>query len=235
MGLGLYTKILDRLGDRLDAPTRRGALRRCRRRGLAVSTVIDVGASDGRWSKVAAQYLAAQKYFLVEANPVHGEALENLKRRWPACDYILAAAGDHDGTLYFNSSDPFGGLASHEPLMGQSCTELPAVRIDTLGDRHQLPAPFLIKLDTHGFEIPILEGAAATLKQTQILIIEAYNFTIAQDSLRFHELCAYLEARGFRCLDLFDVLYRPKDGCLWQMDLVFAAKDLPCFQDLAWN
>jgi hypothetical protein len=46
----------------------------------------------------------------------------------------------------------------------------------------------------------------------------------------FPELCLYLAERGFRCLDMFDPLYRPKDEALWQMDLVFARADRPEFQ-----
>jgi hypothetical protein len=64
--------------------------------------------------------------------------------------------------------------------------------------------------------------AVMVLKQTQLIVVEAYNFTLVGGCLRFHELCAFLEERGFRCLDLFDVMHRPGDGVLWQMDLIFA-------------
>jgi len=36
--------------------------------------------------------------------------------------------------------------------------------------------PYLIKLDTHGVEIPILNGSAQTLKDTNVLVVEVYNF-----------------------------------------------------------
>jgi hypothetical protein len=85
-----------------------------------------------------------------------------------------------------------------------------------------LVGPYLLKLDTHGYEVPVLIGASHVLTHTELLIIEAYNFTLGPGSLRFHELCAWLEARGFRCCDLADPMRRPHDGTLWQMDLAFA-------------
>jgi len=96
--------------------------------------------------------------------------------------------------------------------------------IDSLVAERGLPPPFLVKLDTHGFEAPILAGAAETLRRAELLVIEAYNFRLTPECLRFHELIAYLEQRGFRCLDICEVSRRA-DGVLWQMDLFFARGD----------
>ena len=94
-----------------------------------------------------------------------------------------------------------------------------------------MPPPYLIKLDTHGFEVPILEGAAAALGQTNLIFIEVYNFQLTERSFRFHEMCAYMEQRGFRCTDVFDVMRRPKDQTLWQMDMVFMPANSAQFAD----
>ncbi len=93
----------------------------------------------------------------------------------------------------------------------------------------QLSGPFLLKLDTHGFEVPIFEGAGATLANTVAIIVETYNFKIGAEGLLFHEMCAWLQPRGFRCIDVVDVMRRPGDDLLWQMDLVFVRSDWPEF------
>jgi hypothetical protein len=102
--------------------------------------------------------------------------------------------------------------------------------VDGLVRKHSLAGPFLLKLDTHGFEVSIFEGATNTLADCAMLIVEAYNFTLCAGCLRFPELCAYLEARGFRCVDLFDILVRPRDQAFWQMDMVFIPASSPVFQ-----
>jgi hypothetical protein len=96
------------------------------------------------------------------------------------------------------------------------------IALDDKIENRRLRGPFLLKLDTHGFELPILRGAARILSHSSLLVIESYNFDIAPECLRFPQLCAYLEGQGFRCIDICDVLHRPGDGCLWQFDLFFA-------------
>ena len=101
--------------------------------------------------------------------------------------------------------------------------------IDTEVGRLGLSGPFLIKLDTHGFEVPILEGASTTLVRTEALLIEAYNFPIHPDALMFADLCHWLGDRGFRPFDLVDVMRRPVDRALWQFDMVFLRAESPEF------
>ncbi|MDV3001973.1 MAG: hypothetical protein N5P05_003579 [Chroococcopsis gigantea SAG 12.99] len=63
--------------------------------------------------------------------------------------------------------------------------------------------------------------AKETLYQTEMIIVETYNFGIAPGSLRFYQICQYLETKGFRCVDMCDPLFREKDKAFWQIDLFF--------------
>ncbi len=209
------------------------AFARLASRPVAISTVIDVGASDGRWSEMIRPYYPQARYMLIEANAIHEPGLKQYKQRHPTDDYVLAAAGDYEGEIYFNMDDPFGGVASHEDRPGYK--SLPVTTIDTQVHKRNLQPPFLIKLDTHGFEVPILEGATKTLAETNMLVIEVYNFQIEPASLRFHEMCSFMEAKGFRPVDLISPLYRPKDDALWQFDLLFIRADRPEFQYNAYE
>jgi FkbM family methyltransferase len=194
-----------------------------------ISTVIDVGASNGSWTRLVRPHFPDAKFLLIEAQAApHEEGLRALKAEDPAVDYVVAAAGPREGTIHFDASDPLGGVASDSPT-GEHDIVVPVTTIDAEIARRALRPPFLIKLDTHGFEVPILEGAAAALRSTGGLIIEAYGFQLRPEALRFHELCAWLEARGFRCVDIADVMYRPSDGALWQMDLFFIPSSSPVF------
>lgn len=201
------------------------ALNRITSRGLEIQTVIDVGASDGRWSKCAQQFYPNAFYYLIEANPCHEVELQQFKHHTPQLDYIIAAAGDTAGELYFDAGDPFGGIASHAPLDKSACITVPATTIDQEVEKKQLRPPFLVKLDTHGFEVPILDGAEHTLQHTHLLVIETYNFDIGKESLRFWEMCALLYLKGFRPIDICDPLYRVFDNSFWQFDLLFIPND----------
>ena len=85
--------------------------------------------------------------------------------------------------------------------------------------------PFMVKLDTHGAEESILVGAEQTLSRSTAWIIEAYNQRITPDCLLFWELRGSMATHGFRPIDLVDVLHRPHDETLWQMDLSFVRSD----------
>lgn len=188
--------------------------------GLKINSVIDIGASNGSWSKMARQYFPNAFYMLIEANDVHTQDLLNFKSQYPNVDYIVAAAGDSIGEIYFDANDPFGGQASHS-LHSQNYITVPMTTVDEQVKQKFLHPPFLLKLDTHGFEAPILKGAQDTLKKTDLIIIETYNFKLTPDSLKFWEMCSHMEEYGFRPIDLCDPLHRPKDHAFWQMDIFF--------------
>ncbi len=191
------------------------------KRKLEFKTLVDIGASDGRWTAMALRHFPQHNYLLVEAQPVHVPALEKFKASQPNVQLALAAAGESPGTINFDATDPFGGIASVHPFPANNIV-VPVTTLDHEIRTRNLEGPFLIKFDTHGFEVPILNGAAETLEQTAVIIIECYNFRIAPPCLLFHEMCALLEKKGFRCIDLIDPTRRPLDNCLWQLDLVFA-------------
>jgi len=92
-----------------------------------------------------------------------------------------------------------------------------------------LPGPYLIKLDTHGYEVPILCGAKETLSKTNLLVIETYNFRLLGSSLLFHEIIAYMRERGFGVIDISEPHWRVLDFAFWQIDLFFVRLDRPEF------
>jgi FkbM family methyltransferase len=204
------------------------ALARRAARDPGVRTVIDVGASDGRWSRVARGILPPAHYFMVEARAEHEPGLARTAAQ-PGFSYQICAAGNRDGEIYFDATDLFGGQAS-DTAYEKNCIVVPVRRLDSLAAERALQGPFALKLDTHGYELQIFEGAREILAQARLLIVECYNFRLTPQTLLAHEMCAWLGERGFRCIDLCDPLYRPRDGALWQMDLFFVPDSDAAFE-----
>ena len=201
-------------------PSFSAAIERLALRRPSFQSVIDVGAAVGAWSSEVAARFPDRRHLLIEANPVHLSALQSVCRTNRHWAYVLKACGPECGRIFFDGRDPFGGQARAQ-LDTEAQTELPMTTIDREVESHNLTAPFLIKLDTHGFEIPIMRGAENALAHTEVLVVEAYNFLIGTEAIRFWTLCQWLETRGFLPIDMFDLLYRPHDLVLWQMDIVF--------------
>lgn len=203
-------------------------------RKRSIASVIDVGASNGSWTALSYRHFPGAKWLLVEGLPAHELTLAQFVKQAPNIQYELVLAGNRDGEghLYLGP-DHFGGAAHDRAYEGKTIAR-PMRSIDSLVAEHALPAPYFIKLDTHGFEKEILEGAAATLKQTNLVLLEVYNFELGPGTPRFAAMCNHMESLGFRCTDLVDPLRRTSDGALWQMDLFFEPISAPVFSNPSW-
>lgn len=212
--------IVDSKGARFETDlTTNDALSRCATRGIEVNSLIDVGASDGRWSLDCVKFFPDAEYLMIEAQAEHEQSLKKVIGEHSNFSYVIAAAGSKRGKIYFNNDNLFGGTAYNEPIDGG--IEVQMTSIDEEVNQRSLQPPFLIKLDTHGFEVPILEGAINTLKQASLVVIEVYNYKLLKDSLKYYEMCKYMEERGFSTIEMADVMLRQHDGSFWQMDLFF--------------
>lgn len=206
-------------------------LDRCLRLAGPIGTVIDVGASDGRWSREMMGRLPNAKYLLVEAQDVHRQPLEAFRAQTGA-EYVVAAASDHTGSLHFLDNGDLSGSASTETF-GENDIEVPCVAIDEVVTERTLPGPYLLKLDTHGHEVQILDGASKVLTDAALVIIETYSFANF-GRLMFDEMCQHMRSLGFRPAGIADLMTR-RDGLLWQSDIVFLSAGNPAFNDTTYT
>jgi FkbM family methyltransferase len=202
----------------------RGAMKSLTEKDLHIRSIVDIGASDGHWAEMAMEFFPHIDYLLIEAQAVHQEKLEAFIKKHPNSQYCLSAAGDKVGQIFFDAGNPFGGQASYKPY-AQNNIEVKVTTVDIEVTQRGLSGPFLLKLDTHGFEVQILAGANEVLRNTQVVVIECYVQHLTENSLTFYEMCSHLDNFGFRCIDAVDFEWRPFDNTLWQMDLVFIRKD----------
>jgi len=82
----------------------------------------------------------------------------------------------------------------------------------------------LVKLDTHGFEVPILNGTKQVLAEANLVVIETYNFQMKKDSLKFWQICQFMDDPGIVVIDISGPMWRLKDMAFWQIDLLFIPK-----------
>ncbi|MEM7665443.1 MAG: FkbM family methyltransferase [Pseudomonadota bacterium] len=193
-----------------------------------IASILDLGAAKGDWSRLALDLFP--KAHIVGVDPLKEREpyLERLKSESDRFDYVLAVAGEDDGgTVELAVTDDLDGSSVHGSE-GETRT-VPVHSVDAIAQMKGLSGPYFLKFDTHGFEMPILRSAEKVLAETQYVVMEAYNFRHTPETLLFHEMIAYMAAKGFRVSHLVDVMNRPSDGALWQVDLMFARDDDPVF------
>lgn len=204
------------------------AMRWLARRDHGIRSIIDLGAARGHWSRDALRLFPQAKVLGVDPLEERRAFLEAVKKDHDRFDYAMVVAGEDDGgTVELAVTDDLDGSSIHGSE--GSRRTVPVRSIDALVAEHGLEGPFFLKFDTHGFEKPILLSAEETLKQTRYVVMEAYNFRHTPDTLLFHEMIAFMAERGFRVTHLVDAMNRPRDGALWQVDLLFARDDDPVF------
>ncbi len=204
------------------------ALQRTHEHSIPLTSIIDIGASNGKWSLAAMDTFPDKYYLAIEPLCEHKTALQKLKIEHNHFDYILCVAGNIDNQeVLLNVADDLDGSTVNG--IGGEQRKISVKTIDTIVSKKKLKGPFLLKFDTHGYEIPILKGAIDTLSKTNIIIMEVYNFKITDNSKRFHKMCSYLENLGFRCYDIAEPILRLHDNAFWQMDLFFCRSDSNLF------
>ncbi|QHT69589.1 FkbM family methyltransferase [Rhodocytophaga rosea] len=185
------------------------------------ATIIDVGAASGDWTKKALTLWPEAEYVLFEPLLEREQVLAAFAAVNRNIHIVKAAAGDKPGEIPFSVTDDLDGSGIADPATQKNYRSIPVTTIDGEIERLKLKGPYLLKLDTHGYEVPILIGADNTLKQAQLVIIECYGFQIASGSLLFWEMCRLMQEKGFRLYDIVDIMRRKKDQAFWQCDAFF--------------
>jgi FkbM family methyltransferase len=207
------------------------ALRRASKLGVRPASIIDLGAAVGEWSQLAYSIFPCADYVLVEPLHERATALAAFCDRYPRMRHVAAAAGASQGQVIFDVSNDLDGSGIYGGVSSNATRIVPLAAVDAIVESEGLLPPFLLKLDTHGYELPILAGASKTLAHTELIVVEVYNFSISPTAVPFWEICATLAARGFRPADICDLMARPRDDLFWQADILFLPTDHPSFRD----
>ncbi len=212
--------------NNLDENSMSAGLERMRNLGISPKSVIDIGAAQGTWTKKAIDIWPSAEYHLIEPLVENERALMQLKTEYPKIKYYLSVAGEIDGTVNLHVSDDLDGSGIYENNSATSRV-VPVIPVDSILTNQDV----LVKLDTHGYEIPILKGAIKTLQNTSLLVIEVYGFFVSPTALLFNQLTNHLDDLGFRLIDIVDIMRRPGDQAFWQCDAFYLRKDHPVFKN----
>jgi len=210
------------------------SLKRVKSQGVIPQTVIDIGASNGQWTRECLTIFPEAKYFLVDPLSQNIPALEKLAAQNQRIKYWCGALGSSDGSLPLHMhGDQSSMLISGE--YGGNAKSVPVRTLDSFLDQGWLTGPFLLKADVQGFELEVLRGATKCLQSTELILLEVSFRRIYEKAPLAHELIAYAASQGFRLYDICSYVLRPYDGELAQADILFAKDGCALFRHEGWN
>lgn len=203
-------------------------LKRSKKNIPPIGTIVDVGAAAGTWYENSVKVWPDAQYVLFEPLIERKKELEILRSTNQNITLCFSALGKEKSKLQFTISDDLDGSGFYGK---GNLRDVDVEALDDVLKELKKPGPYVLKLDTHGFEMPIFEGAKQTLRNTELIIVEVYGFYVAPDSLLFWQICEYLDTQGFRLFDMVDTMRRNKDQAFWQTDAFFMKKSNPIFAD----
>jgi len=206
-------------------------------RGFRPKRVIDCGAHLGTFALAAHAAFPGARIDMVEPQPACRATLEGLAAA-RGFAFHPCAVSDKTGRLgLVSGSAPETGAhlvwPDQAPPAGGTVEDVPVTTLDALLALDTADAPALLKLDLQGHEIHALRGAAATLRQVEVVVTEVSFYRLAGEA-SFAELIAFFDTNGFDVFDVASLSGRGRDGRLRQGDVIFARRDSPLAADTAW-
>ena len=210
-------------------PTIDSALKKLLSAGIQISNVIDIGVLTGTGFLV--EFFPKAKHYLFE--PVDS-FFGQIRAGYREVDYELhqLAVSSSSGTAFQvgvsadNSRNVTHSYVSEsQVLVGEStpqgvvieCKVIKKIALDDFFYEASLPSGYLIKIDVDGHEMPIIQGAQDSLKNADIVIIEAPVHSLLERANAMVKL-------GFELVEIVDICYYHQ--LLSQVDLIFINKKI---------
>ena len=209
--------------------TDRERFRHLQKLGLDLRIFYDVGASIGRWSSRMSQDFPHATYHLFEPlidhSPDYSAKMQTTLRRHPDFRLHKVALGPacKKTTMFLYPENLVGSTAlelDHKPKDAEE-VEIDMVSIDHLVQGLDLPVPQVIKMDTQGCELSILQGATQILPRVDVLLLECWlTRAYGPATPLLLEVAQWLRERDFHLWDLGNA-WRDDAGVLVAQDCLF--------------
>jgi FkbM family methyltransferase len=175
--------------------------------------VIDVGVADGTPDLYARFPNAFLDLF--EPHPDYQRHLEKTVLARRAGRLHACALGSKDGSAHLFLKGRTGSTFAGD--RGQGGIEVPVRRLDAVLRPEDIKRPCLLKIDTEGYELAVLKGAAGLIPHIDCIVSELH-FTLPEQ-YRPNQLIDHLAALGFEMAEMLDI--HVGQGRVWCADFVF--------------
>lgn len=209
------------------------AVRFARRAGFTrdyKGTILDVGAYDGRTALFFHHFFPSCIIHAYEPNPEAALLLQKNVNGVQNIKLHPEALSDKPGILPFyvthnkvssslnkvNTASPGAEGTLADQLKIERVINIPLLALDDCG----FDNIFILKLDTQGNEVRVLNGAKNTLPKTQIVITEMSVHRLYENGCTYSETDAVLREHGFVAVD-FIVPSRKNGVQMMEFDAIY--------------
>jgi FkbM family methyltransferase len=203
------------------------AFERLRAKGFRPGFAIDVGAYHGEWTRAFARVFKGTPVLMIEAQTEKRGRLEGAARRIGSHVTVEMAllSNEADREVPFFVMETGSSIYSENTSAPRRQVMLRTETLDAVRQRHiGLQTPYLVKLDVQGAELDVLRGGTATLRDTEVVMLEVSILEYNDGAPNFREVTSFLTAAGFVLYDIANLIRLPTDD-LCQLDAIFLRED----------
>lgn len=210
------------------------SLRRLNTLGFVPKTIFDVGAYQGDFAQMCLNIWPDSEVHSFEGLPDKAGAIQKrFEGKNVQVVNTLVGAEKRDDVVFFADETSSSVLASQE-FTPKKRLNLKMITLDDYVQQHNV-VPGFLKIDTQGYEFPILQGFEQNLSKIPVILLELNTLEVYHHVTLAHEIIAFLASHDFVIYDICEIHHRPLDGALFQMDLLFVKKDSTLRADKRWD
>ncbi|WP_228243470.1 FkbM family methyltransferase [Porphyrobacter sp. GA68] len=215
----MLSEMLARVFDRRPIGQEETVYRRLLRRGYRPAGIVDVGAYEGEWSKLARKVWGQLPTLMIEAQEGKRSLLEDVCRHHPGLLLEIAVLGAESGRMVSFFTMETG--SSIFPEQSDVPREVSCLRTRTLDEvvGADGSTDLFLKIDVQGAELEVLKGGENTLAAASLVQLETAFLSYNEGAPKIGEVISFMDERGFTPCDIAGEV-RLQD-CLVQIDLMF--------------
>ena len=185
--------------------------------------ILDVGASNGRWTREIVKIFPGATVFLFEPGAAYTNEMLATLDSHERLKFFPIAIGERDGPVTFHVHPDPQGSTTVDWQEGNFATPttVPMRTIDSLIREGAIRAPDLVKMDIQAGELAALKGAVGTLPSVRVLHLETWIMQGYGGKIPLLlDLMVFLRPLRFRLFDL-GTQFRKDNGVLYSIDACF--------------
>lgn len=205
--------------------------------GKNIKCIFEVGAADGRDCLTYAARCPDATIFAFEPLPQNFDKLKNNTSNEPRIITTNAALSNTSGTssFYITALDDASSLLPSKKtnstfdkyMASKSTIDVKTTTIDDECKKNKIKCIDILKLDTQGFELPILKGAQIMLEEKAVKVIytEVQFIQLYENASLFHEIVSFLESKNYKLHNIYNLVHN-QDGQLAWGDAIFLPNNI---------
>jgi FkbM family methyltransferase len=199
------------------------AYQRLAAKGYRPAAIIDVGAYEGNWTRLARRVFPGAESLMVEPQAGKAPLLERVAAELPGTRFVSALLADAAGReVTFYEMETGSSMMPENSDVSRREVRLTTSTLDEIAA--DLPQPTFLKIDAQGAELQILAGAERTIPRCDLVQLEVALQDYNAGAPDFLETVTTMRRHGFVPYD-FSGFSRPNGVDLVQVDIVFVRED----------